>query len=40
MPHPKVQAEIKASLAQFNKLQNNFTNADQVKEYISKGNRH
>ena len=31
---PKVQAEIAASVSQFNKLQNNFTNADQVKEYI------
>ncbi len=31
---PKVQAQINASLAQFNQLQNNFTNADQVKAYI------
>jgi hypothetical protein len=31
---PKLQQEISASLAQFNKLQNNFHNADEVKEYI------
>jgi hypothetical protein len=31
---PKIQAEVAASLAQFNKLQNNFSNADQVKAYI------
>jgi hypothetical protein len=31
---PKVQAQINASLAQFNQLQYNFTNADQVKAYI------
>jgi hypothetical protein len=31
---PKVQEQITASLAQFNKLQNNFTSADQVKAYI------
>jgi hypothetical protein len=31
---PKVQQEINASLAQFNRLQNNFTNADQVKAYV------
>jgi len=31
---PKVQQEIATSLAQFNKLQNNFSNADQAKEYI------
>jgi hypothetical protein len=31
---PKVQEQITASLAQFNRLQNNFTNADQVKAYI------
>ena len=31
---PKLQQEVSASLAQFNKLQNNFSNADQVKEYI------
>ena len=31
---PKLQAEVAASLAQFNKLQNNFGNADQVKAYI------
>jgi hypothetical protein len=31
---PKIQEEINASLAQFNKLQNNFSNADQVKAYI------
>jgi hypothetical protein len=31
---PKVQAEVAASLAQFNNLQNNFSNADQVKAYI------
>jgi hypothetical protein len=31
---PKVQAEINAALAQYNKLQNNFTSADQVKAYV------
>ncbi len=31
---PKIQAQINASLAQFNQLQNNFTNADQVKAYL------
>src|SRR5664279_57110 len=31
---PKIQAEVAASLAQFNKLQNNFSNAHQVKAYI------
>jgi ATP-dependent protease HslVU (ClpYQ) peptidase subunit len=31
---PKIQAEVAASLAQFNKLQNKFSNADQVKAYI------
>ena len=31
---PKIQAEIASSLADFNKLQNNFSSADQVKEYI------
>jgi hypothetical protein len=31
---PKIQAEISASLAQFNQLQNHFSNADQVKQYI------
>ncbi len=31
---PKLQREISESLAQYNKLQNNFTSADQVKAYI------
>jgi hypothetical protein len=31
---PKVQGEISSSIVEFNKLQNNFRNADQVKEYI------
>jgi hypothetical protein len=31
---PKIQAQINESLAQYNKLQNQFTNADQVKTYI------
>jgi hypothetical protein len=33
-PSPKIQAEIASSLTQFNKLQSNFANADQVKEYL------
>jgi hypothetical protein len=31
---PKIQQEVNASVAQFNQLQKNFSNADQIKDYI------